>query len=71
MAAVTESFTDLKRGYYVLNTDGGNLRRSPGDLLTDAAIGVLLRTRGVRSSGARLREASEPLTGRPLTFGDV
>jgi ribonuclease HI len=34
-----------KRGYYLLNTDGGNLRRRPGDPLTHAAIGVLLRTR--------------------------
>jgi probable phosphoglycerate mutase len=32
--------------YYVLNTDGGNLRRPRAeDPLTDAAIGVLLRTR--------------------------
>ena len=35
-----------KRGYYVLNTDGGNLRRARADdPLTHAAIGVLLRTR--------------------------
>jgi ribonuclease HI len=34
-----------KPGYYLLNTDGGNLRRRPGDPLTLAAIGALLRTR--------------------------
>jgi ribonuclease HI len=34
-----------KRGYYLLNTDGGNLRRLPGHPLTHAAIGALLRTR--------------------------
>ena len=35
----------LKPGYYLLNTDGGNLRRRPGEPLSHAAIGVLLRTR--------------------------
>ena len=35
----------LKSGYYLLNTDGGNLRRLPGDPFSHAAIGVLLRTR--------------------------
>jgi ribonuclease HI len=35
----------VKPGYYLLNTDGGNLRRRPGDPLTHAAIGALLRTR--------------------------
>ena len=34
-----------KSGYYLLNTDGGNLRRRPGDPLSHAAIGALLRTR--------------------------
>ena len=34
-----------KPGYFLLNTDGGNLRRRPGEPLTHAAIGVLLRTR--------------------------
>jgi ribonuclease HI len=34
-----------KRGYYLLNTDGGNLRRRPGEPLSQAAIGALLRTR--------------------------
>ena len=35
----------LKHGYYLLNTDGGNLRRRPGEPLSHAAIGALLRTR--------------------------
>ena len=35
----------VKRGYFLLNTDGGNLRRLPGEPLTHAAIGVVLRTR--------------------------
>ena len=34
-----------KHGYYLLNTDGGNLRRRPGEPLSHAAIGALLRTR--------------------------
>jgi ribonuclease HI len=36
---------DMKPGYFLLNTDGGNLRRRPGEPLSHAAIGVLLRTR--------------------------
>ncbi len=35
----------MKPGYYLLNTDGGNKRRLPGDPLSHAAIGALLRTR--------------------------
>jgi ribonuclease HI len=35
----------VKRGYFLLNTDGGNLRRLPGEPPTHAAIGVVLRTR--------------------------
>ena len=31
--------------YYLLNTDGGNLRRRSGEPLSHAAIGALLRTR--------------------------
>jgi ribonuclease HI len=31
--------------YYLLNTDGGNVRRQPGEPLSHAAIGALLRTR--------------------------
>jgi ribonuclease HI len=38
---VTEPTADLKRGYYLLNTDGGN----SGNPLGSAAIGALLRTR--------------------------
>jgi len=37
----SEPSADLKRGYYLLNTDGGN----SGDPLGRAAIGALLRTR--------------------------
>ena len=35
----------MKPGYYLLNTDGGNKRRLPGDPMSHAAIGALLRTR--------------------------
>jgi ribonuclease HI len=38
---MTEPRTGLKRGYYLLNTDGGN----SGNRLGRAAIGALLRTR--------------------------
>jgi ribonuclease HI len=38
---MTEPSSHLKRGYYLLNTDGGN----SGDPLGCAAIGALLRTR--------------------------
>jgi hypothetical protein len=38
---MTETSPGLKRGYYLLNTDGGNA----GDALGRAAIGALLRTR--------------------------
>jgi ribonuclease HI len=31
--------------YYLLNTDGGNVRRQPGEPFSHAAIGALLRTR--------------------------
>ena len=37
---MTEQRAGLKRGYYLLNTDGGN----SGDPLGRAAIGALLRT---------------------------
>ena len=43
--AEDEELAKPKPGYYLLNTDGGNLRRRPGEPLTHAAIGVLLRTR--------------------------
>src|SRR3954451_6724468 len=45
---MTEPRADLKRGYYLLNTDGGmasNGRRRSGNPLGRAAIGALLRTR--------------------------
>ena len=41
---MTEQRADLKRGYYLLNTDGGN----SGDRLGRAAIGALLRVRTPR-----------------------
>ncbi len=44
---MTEPRAGLKRGYYLLNTDGGmasNGRRRFGDPLGRAAIGALLRT---------------------------
>lgn len=47
---MTEPRAGLKRGYYLLNTDGGmasNGRRRSGDPLGHAAIGVLLRTPGL------------------------
>jgi ribonuclease HI len=45
MTAVT-GLPAPNHAYYVLNTDGGNLRRAlADDPLTHAAIGVLLRTR--------------------------
>jgi ribonuclease HI len=45
LEAVDADLAALKPGYYLLNTDGGNLRRLPGDPLSHAAIGALLRTR--------------------------
>jgi ribonuclease HI len=45
---MTEPRADLKRGYYLLNTDAGiasNGRRRSGDPLGHAAIGALLQTR--------------------------
>ena len=46
-----------KRGYFLLNTDGGNLRRRPGDPLTRAAIAALLRTRRL----AHVAQISRPI----------
>ena len=46
MNSVMDPTADRKRGYFLLNTDGGILRRArSADPLTQAAIGVLLRTR--------------------------
>ncbi len=54
---MTEQGADLKRGYYLLNTDGGN----SGDPLGRAAIGVLLRTRRL-ATVARISKAIGPAT---------
>lgn len=54
---VTEPTAEPKPGYFLLNTDGGNLRRRPGGPLTQAAIGVLLRTRRM----VRVAEISESI----------
>ena len=61
MPRMSESATTRGRGYYVLNTDGGNLRRRPGDPLSRAAIGALLRTRRL-ATVARVSEAIGPAT---------
>jgi ribonuclease HI len=45
LEATAAELSGPKDGYYLLNTDGGNLRRRPGEPLTLAAIGALLRTR--------------------------
>ena len=61
MPRMSEPATTRGRGYYVLNTDGGNLRRRPGDPLSHAAIGALLRTRRL-ATVARVSEAIGPAT---------
>lgn len=46
MGSVTDPTAAVQRGYFLLHTDGGMLRRPRAeDPLTHAAIGVLLRTR--------------------------
>lgn len=50
---MTEPTAGLKRGYYLLNTDGGN----SGDPLGRAAIGALLRTRRL----VTLSQISKPI----------
>jgi ribonuclease HI len=47
--------------YYLLNTDGGNLRRRPGEPLSHAAIGALLRTRRLVTVG-QISKAIGPAT---------
>ena len=47
--------------YYLLNTDGGNLRRRPGEPLSHAAIGALLRTRRLVTVG-QVSKAIGPAT---------
>jgi ribonuclease HI len=54
---MTEPSSDLKRGYYLLNTDGGN----SGDPLGCAAIGALLRTRRLVTV-AQISKAIGPAT---------
>ena len=51
----------VKPGYYLLNTDGGNKRRLPGDALSQAAIGALLRTRRLVNV-AQISKAIGPAT---------
>jgi ribonuclease H / adenosylcobalamin/alpha-ribazole phosphatase len=61
---MTEPRAELKRGYYLLNTDGGhasNGRRRSGDPLPVAAIGALLRTRRLVTV-AQISEAIGPAT---------
>jgi ribonuclease HI len=43
--AEAAELADPNHAYYLLNTDGGNVRRQPGEPLSHAAIGALLRTR--------------------------
>jgi ribonuclease HI len=54
---MTEQRADLKPGYYLLNTDGGN----SGDPLGRAAIGALLRTRELVTV-AQISKAIDPAT---------
>ena len=54
---MTEQRADLERGYYLLNTDGGN----SGDPLGRAAIGALLRTRRLVTV-AQISKAIGPAT---------
>jgi ribonuclease HI len=54
---MTEPSAGLKRGYYLLNTDGGN----SGDPLGRAAIGALLRTRRLVTV-AQISKAIGPAT---------
>src|SRR6266487_1421839 len=61
---MTEPRPGLKRGYYLLNTDGGMAsdgRRGSGDPLGRAAIGALLRTRRLVTV-AQISKAIGPAT---------
>jgi ribonuclease HI len=61
---MTEPKAGLKRGYYLLNTDGGMAsdgRRRSGDPLGRAAIGALLRTRRLVTV-AQISKAIGPAT---------
>ena len=55
---MTEQRADLKPGYYLLNTDGGNA----GDPLGRAAIGALLRTPKSLVTVAQISKAIGPAT---------
>jgi probable phosphoglycerate mutase len=58
MDSVTDATAAPQRGYFLLNTDGGILRRPRAeDPLTHAAIGVLLRTRRM----ATVAQFSKPI----------
>jgi ribonuclease H / adenosylcobalamin/alpha-ribazole phosphatase len=62
---MTEPRAGLKRGYYLLNTDGGmasnGRHRRAGDPLDQAAIGALLRTRRL-ATVAQISKAIGPAT---------
>jgi hypothetical protein len=61
---MTEPRAGLKRGYYLLNTDGGSAStwgRRSGDPLPVAAIGALLRTSRL-ATVAQISEAIGPAT---------
>ena len=62
---MTEPRAGLKRGYYLLNTDGGMAaghgRRRSGDPLGRAAIGALLRTPSLVTV-AQISKAIDPAT---------
>lgn len=51
-------------GYYLLNTDGGNVRRRLGEPLSHAAIGALLRGRSAAC-------VSDAPTTRQTTQGEI
>jgi hypothetical protein len=60
---MTEPRAGLKRGYYLLNTDGGN----SGDPLGRAAIGALLRTRRLVTVAQRLvHQDLKPIPSRAV-----
>lgn len=54
---MSEPTTAPKSGYFLLNTDAGHLPRQAGGPLTEAAIGVLLRTRRL----ATVAQVSKPI----------
>ena len=58
---MSEPGTASKPGYFLLNIDGGHLPRQAGGPLTEAAIGVLLRTRRL-ATVARISRTIGPAT---------